>query len=168
MDENYGLKTISGRSRALGASDQEIYNRVVDKYTRKGGFDDDEADCDPVEDMWRANALEDVGQTFMALREKVLKSLAKGIKTKSYYILQYFLDFRTLNKLNSPDIKYFLKWVKASINEPPSKDFLKSEPFLKLQKVFNKYAESDENVKSVLPFLLRQAGLKPPKGGQNG
>ena len=155
------------RRRPIGDTDQDAYNLLIDKhlnpqkYSEEGVLDD----VDPIEDEWRGLELESIGKTFMPLREKTIAGLQKGIKTKSYYIVKYFIHLNALNSMNSADLKYFHKWVKVCINSTPAKGFLKSKNFLKLKEVYNTHADATGQNLSMLPLLLRQAGFKQEQQG---
>ena len=148
--------------RATGITDQEVHDRIIQKYSNPGSDEEVEGqEPDAVELMWRNNEKHNLIVTYMQLREKCLKGLKKGLKTKSYFILEYFIDFITLDKLNSYDIKYYHKWIKQCVLTPANKDFKKSQAYLKIKNIFKNYKDANDSVKSVLPLLLRQAGIKP-------
>ena len=126
--------------RPTGITDQEVHDRIVQKYLNPGGDEEVEGqEADAVEQMWRNTEKHFIIQTYMKLREKCLKGLKKGLKTKSYFILEYFLDFITLDKLSSYDLKYFHKFVKRCMSLPANKEFKKDKAFLELKRIFIDY-----------------------------
>ena len=156
-----GIRMRNPSQREYGITDQDVHDAIIQKYTNPGAEGEVEGqEADAVEQMWKKQASREIIEVYMQLREKCLKGLKKGLKVKSYYILEYFMDFITLDKLSSYDLKYYKKWLMSCMQQPPS-TFKKSEAFSNLKNIFNRNKDANDSVKSVLPLLLRQAGIKP-------
>ena len=149
------------RKREMGESADTAFDRIIErKLAEERGevIEDAIDDVDPVEDDWRTIELEKLGSTFMLLRKRVLKGLKEGKKTRSYYILKHFMDFITLNAMNSSDLKYFHKWVKEAMKQ--KKNFLTSEAYKKVRHIYNETSKSRVGTQDVLQFILKREGIK--------